>query len=218
MTQEQREEQLRQVRDEVITCTKCELCKGRKNPVIGMGSHEPRVVLVGEAPGEMEDLTAKPFVGPAGAVLDERLNAIGMKREEVYICNTLKCRPPGNAKPTVAQKEACESFLTRQIEALQPEIIVCLGNHAASSILNLFGRGDVKGSIGSIHGQVFEPDDLFKQHSMSVGEVSMAAVKILPMYHPAAVLHNPPLARMLQEDFNKLKELTAQEPKQTPTS
>lgn len=188
---------LRDVRDDVIQCRQCELYKTRTNPVIGSGDHNADVMFVGEAPGEQEDKLAVPFVGAAGKVLDKMLASIDLKREDVYICNTIKCRPPGNADPTEEQKESCSPYLVRQIEAVQPKIIVCLGNHAAKSILTLFGHADEIEPISKMHGKLFEGDP----------NIIVAGAKIMPIFHPAAMLHNPNVGLELRKDFKSIQKV-----------
>jgi len=199
-------DKLRSVRDDVVQCIQCDLHKTRTNVVVGSGNHNADIMFVGEAPGEEEDKQAVPFVGAAGKVLDKMLASIGLKRDDVYICNTVKCRPPQNVDPTDEQKSECSSYLTRQIEAVQPKVIACLGNHATKSIMELFGCVDKIAPISKIHGQVFMPDPLFIANSLGMGEQAMAEVKIIPIYHPAAMLHNPPIAEHLRRDFKKLEE------------
>ena len=198
---------LRGIRDDVTQCIQCDLCKTRINPVVGYGSHNADIMFVGEAPGEEEDKQAMPFVGAAGHVLNKLLAYIGLKREDIYICNTVKCRPPGNADPTDEQKRECSSYLTRQIDAIKPKVIVCLGNHATKSILELFGAVDKVQPISKIHGQLFAPDKSFIEASVALSQFNLADIKIMPIYHPAAMLHNPPLAEALRSDFKKLKNL-----------
>ena len=195
-------ELLRAVRDDVVQCIQCDLCKTRRNVVVGYGNHNADIMFIGEAPGEEEDKMALPFVGPAGNVLDKLLFSIGLKREDVYICNTVKCRPPMNADPTDEQKNECASYLTRQIEAIRPKIIACLGNHAARSVLTLFGLADRTEPISKMHGQIYVPGELFKVNSSD----GLENTKIMPIFHPAAMLHNPALAMSLKSDFKKLKE------------
>lgn len=198
-------DKLRSIRDDVVQCRQCDLYKTRTNPVIGFGNYDADIMFVGEAPGEEEDKKALPFIGAAGRVLDKLLAYIGLKREDVYICNTIKCRPPNNVDPTEEQKKECISYLTRQIEAIKPKVIVCLGNHAIKSVLEMFGAIDKIQPISKIHGQVFNPDPLFQESSRRLGSFEMADMKIMPLYHPAAMLHNPPLKQVLKSDFMKLK-------------
>ena len=188
-------DELRSIRDDVVQCTQCDLHKSRTNPVVGSGAHEADILFIGEAPGEEEDKKALPFVGAAGKVLDKMLKHIGLERDDVYIANTIKCRPPGNADPTEEQKNECLSYLTRQIEAIDPKVVVCMGNHATKSIFNLFGLEKKLEPISKIHGKLFQADPIMFPNG----------VKVMPVYHPAAMLHNPPLAQELRKDFKKLK-------------
>jgi uracil-DNA glycosylase len=187
-------EELRSIRDDVIQCTQCDLYKTRINPVVGSGNHNADILFIGEAPEE-EDKTAVPFVGSAGKVLDKMLVYIGMKREDIYITNILKCRPPNNDDPTKEQKDNCSSYLIRQVEAIKPKVVVCLGNHATKSIMNMFGLESKIESISKIHGKLFQVDPV----------LFPSGIKVMPLYHPAAMLHNPPLAEELRKDFKKLK-------------
>lgn len=187
------EEGISEIEKEVENCRKCELWKTRKNPVPGGGAIPPRVMFIGEAPGFNEDQQGKPFVGRAGQVLDELLEMIGLKREEVFITNVLKCRPPGNRDPQPEEIKACTPYLDRQISLLKPKIIVALGNFATSYIMERFGMK--MESIGKVHGKVFKISNL------------MLSAKIIPMYHPAVVLRNPNLRASLVEDFRVLKEV-----------
>jgi len=191
-------ELLRGVRDDVTKCMQCDLYKSRTNPVVGSGNHNADILLVGEAPGEEEDKQAIPFVGPAGKILDKMLAYINLSREDIYICNTVKCRPPANADPTQEQKNECSSYLIRQVEAIKPIVIVCMGNHATKSIMDMFGLESKVEPISRIHGKLFHTDPVLFPDG----------VKVMPIYHPAAMLHNPPLAQELRKDFKKLAAAT----------
>ena len=196
-------DKLRSIRDDVVQCTQCDLYKTRKNPVIGSGDHNADIMFVGEAPGEQEDKLAVPFIGAAGKVLDKMLASIDLKRDDVYICNTIKCRPPNNADPTDEQKEECSSYLSRQIDAVQPKVIVCLGNHAAKSILTLFGQSDKIEPLSKMSGELIDIDAVYAE---GLGlKVLVGGTKIMPLLHPAALLHNPPLGTKMRGDFKKLK-------------
>ena len=129
----------KQLEDAVANCRKCSLWKTRSNPVVGGGSKDAKVMFIGEAPGYWEDVKGRPFVGRAGRVLDELLESINLSREEVYITNILKCRPPNNRNPLQSEIEACTPYLDRQIELMNPEIIATLGNFALSYISEKFG-------------------------------------------------------------------------------
>ena len=173
----------------VATCQACKLCEGRKNTVFGAGqapadaNAAPQAdwLIVGEAPGENEDRTGEPFVGQAGKLLDNMLKAIGQERHRnVYIANVIKCRPPGNRNPEVGEVAQCEPYLRRQIELLQPKIILAMGRFAANSLLQE-SRPDVhKLPLGKLRGQV--------HHYASAGR----SVPVIATYHPAYLLRNLP--------------------------
>ena len=126
---------LAEIREEVSTCKACSLCEGRTNVVFGEGNPHARVMIIGEAPGKNEDLQGKPFVGAAGKFLDELLEVAGLKREDVFIANVLKCRPPSNRNPKPEEIEACATFLRQQTQTISPDVIVTLGNFATQFIL-----------------------------------------------------------------------------------
>jgi len=165
-------------------CRECSLCETRTNVVFGVGSHDAEVLFIGEGPGANEDLQGEPFVGKAGMLLDDMLAIIGMKRENVYIANIVKCRPPNNRDPLTVEQDACIGWLRRQTALLRPKIIVCLGRIAAMKLI----REDFK--ITREHGQWFEK----------------AGVQMMAMYHPAALLRDP---HRRPEAFDDLKVLQA---------
>jgi DNA polymerase len=155
----------------VAACQACGLCKSRRNTVFGVGDRQADWLVVGEAPGEMEDLQGEPFVGPAGKLLDNMLRAIGLGRHEnVYIANVLKCRPPGNRNPEPAEVVQCEPYLRRQVALLQPKIILAMGRFAVQSLL-----GSTE-PIGKLRGQIHH----------------YAGVPVVVTYHPAYLLRNLP--------------------------
>ncbi|MCD6233028.1 uracil-DNA glycosylase, partial [bacterium] len=117
------EKELRKIKEEIINCQKCPLFKTRIYPVVGEGNHKAKIIFIGEAPGANEDRTGRPFCGRAGEVLDKLLAGIGIRREDVYICNLLKCRPPGNRDPKPEEIEACSPYLMRQIKLINPQVI-----------------------------------------------------------------------------------------------
>jgi DNA polymerase len=170
-------------------CTKCRLAEGRTQVVFGVGDPEADLMFVGEAPGFHEDKQGIPFVGQAGKLLDKLLAGIGLLRKDVYIANTVKCRPPGNRDPQPDEKQACEPFLFRQIELIRPKVIATLGNHATKQ---LSGR---ETGITRVHGQ---------PQRLNVGSL---AVVLYPLYHPAAALYTPAMFKVLEEDFARLPEL-----------
>ncbi len=175
------EEILREVAAEVSTCSKCKLCKGRTKAVPGEGSPHAKVMFIGEGPGFQEDKQGRPFIGPAGQLLDELLASINLKRANVFIANVVKCRPPGNRDPEPEEIAACNEYLDRQIAALQPQVIVTLGRY---SMAKFFGNE----RVSVIHGRARKKD----------GYICIA------MYHPAAALHNPDLKSVIREDFKKI--------------
>ncbi len=190
-------EKMKAIKDEVVACRKCGLCEFRKQnnyfPVIGQGDHNARIMLVGEAPGLNEAKTGRPFCGAAGKVLDELLESAGFKREEVYIGNILKDRPPQNRNPESAEIAACTPYLERQIEIIRPKVIGAMGNFAAAFLLEKYGlKNKIKG-IGAIHGQIFAVN------------ASFGDLAIVPLYHPAAAVYNANMKDMLKNDFAVLK-------------
>ena len=184
---------INQIRKEIQNCRKCSLWKKRKNLVIGEGNVNAKVMFIGEAPGDKEDLLSKPFVGKAGKLLDELLQYVEFKRSEVYITNILKCRPPKNRNPKSAEISACTSYLDRQIENIQPKIIATLGNFATSYILKKYQFKVEK--IGKIHGKIYPLKSVTFE------------CKIIPLYHPAAAVYNPKSKSILMKDFKSIKKL-----------
>lgn len=171
---------------QVRTCQKCVLAQGRTNAVPGEGPEDAEILFIGEAPGFHEDRQGRPFVGAAGQFLEELLGKIGLKREQVYIANVVKCRPPGNRDPQPAEVEACRPYLDRQIELLHPKLIVTLGRFSME-------RYFPGASISRIHGQ-----------PKRVGNVIY-----YPMFHPAAALHQPRWRSLVEQDTLKIPELLA---------
>ena len=165
-------------------CMQCRLCAMRTNVVPGEGSGKSRIMFVGEGPGRDEDLQGRPFVGAAGQLLDRMLDAIGLKREEVYICNVVKCRPPNNRTPEESEALSCLPFLREQFVLLQPKIIVCLGATAAKYLC------DPEIRIARERGRLREKKGVW----------------FLPTYHPAALLRDPPKKKEAWEDLKTLRE------------
>ena len=170
--------------EECMNCQKCGLAETRHNVVFGEGSRTAEVMFIGEGPGEQEDLTGRPFVGRAGQLLDDMLEIIGLKRENVFIGNMVKCRPPQNRDPLNIEQDACIGYLRNQVALLRPKIIVCLGRIAAMKLI----REDFK--ITREHGQWTEK----------------AGVWMMAIYHPSALLRDP---RKRPESFEDLKTLQA---------
>jgi DNA polymerase len=172
---------------EIAVCPKCDLAKTRTHAVPGEGNPNADIVFIGEGPGFYEDQQARPFVGAAGKFLDELLASIGLRRQDVYIGNVIKCRPPNNRDPLPGEIAACTPWLERQIEIIRPRVVVTLGRFS----MNRYFPGQ---SIGRIHGQ-----------PRRVGDVT-----VVPMYHPAAALHQGSLRRTIEQDFQKLPALLAE--------
>lgn len=194
-----RTELLREIRDEVWHFKESPLyeerVQNRMYPVIGEGSHNAKIMLIGEAPGKTEAQTGRPFAGSAGRVLDELLASVGIVRKEVYITNIVKDRPTGNRDPSPEEIALYAPFLNRQIEIIKPAIIVMLGRYAMRYIMERFGLPDAIAPISKIHGAVYD------------GRASYGNIKVIPMYHPATVLYKPELKEELMDDFKILKKL-----------
>ena len=185
------------LRARVDACRACELCQTRTQTVFGVGDHSARLLIVGEAPGAEEDRLGEPFVGPAGRLLDEMLRAIGLQRQQVYICNILKCRPPRNADPTPAQAAACRPYLERQIALVAPQLILAVGRIAAQNLLQ------VATPIGRLRGQC---------HSIQIGEAG-GRVPVWVTYHPAYLLRSPREKARAWDDLKAVRRwLEAEQP------
>jgi uracil-DNA glycosylase family 4 len=175
-------ESLQDIRTDLGDCRRCKLASGRKHIVFGKGNAGARIVFVGEGPGFEEDQKGEPFVGAAGQLLTKIIEAIKLDREQVYICNIIKCRPPGNRNPEPVEIEACSPFLERQLAAIKPEFICALGKFAAQTLLK------TKQPISRLRGRFYD----FK------------GIKLLPTYHPAFLLRNPDKKRDVWEDMKML--------------
>jgi uracil-DNA glycosylase len=169
----------------VRTCHRCGLADTRRNVVFGEGNSKARLVFVGEAPGEEEDLHGRPFVGRAGKVLDQLIERVGLRREDVYICNVLKCRPPQNRDPQETEIDVCRDYLFTQLDLIRPKIICTLGRHAYNTLLGVDER------ITRIRGVLTRYKD----------------VMLLPTYHPSFLLRNQGKIRDVWEDMDHLKRL-----------
>ncbi|NPA23845.1 MAG: uracil-DNA glycosylase [Crenarchaeota archaeon] len=182
---------------EILSCTKCPLHRYRRRPVPGEGKLDAEIMIVGEAPGEKEDEQGRPFVGPAGQLLTRILNSLGVSREQVYITNIVKCRPPENRDPTPEEIRSCLPYLIRQIQIIKPKVIICLGRHSAREILKLCGlRESEVSQISKIRGKVFNVKFMGQQD-----------IIVVPTYHPAAALYNPRLRSYITEDIKKAVEI-----------
>ncbi len=169
---------------QIRVCPKCDLSQSRTNAVPGEGPENAEIMFIGEAPGFHEDRQGRPFVGAAGQYLDELLKLIGMDRTKVYITNVVKCRPPQNRDPRPDEMEACRPYLDRQIELIQPKVIITISRYAMA-------RWFPDKKISEIHG-----------HPKRFGNLV-----VLPMYHPAAALHQPSLKPQLEADFRRIPQI-----------
>jgi len=186
-------EQMEKIADQIRRCVRCPLWKGRKKAVPGAGSVGSAVMLVGEAPGYWEDVKGLPFVGAAGKVLDGLLEWIGLRRETVFITNVVKCRPPGNRVPHQLEIKTCTSlYLDRQIGLIKPKVIVTLGRHSTAYVLCKAGFDEIV-SISDFRGKVYDV------------KLERLRLAVVPMYHPASVLHDPKYREELEKDFQLLK-------------
>ena len=168
----------------VIHCEKCALAKQRRHVVFGEGNLKADIMFIGEGPGAREDELGRPFVGPAGRLLDKMLLEIGLKRGDVYIANVVKCRPPNNRDPQESERNACMDYLRAQVAFIKPKLIVCLGRIAAGVLL----KRDVK---------------MMKEHGTCI---RVKNFMIMPTFHPAAMLHNPDYVDGAKKDFQVLKQ------------
>lgn len=187
-------EMMKKLRDEVATCDKCILYKEATHPVIGQGSHDAKIVFIGEGPGKNEDLTGTPFCGTAGRILNELLEDVGIKREDVYICNIVKHRPPGNRDPKPDEIAACVPYLDRQIDIIKPKVLCTLGRFAAYYIMEKYNLTDQIVTISKMHG---------KRYSTTAPH---GQIDVIPLYHPAVAAYNGGMKTNLKQDFQILKE------------
>jgi DNA polymerase len=198
-TAAERREKLKAVWRQAQGCTKCpQLAASRQTVVFGSGNADADLMFVGEAPGANEDKQGLPFVGQAGRLLDTLLEEIGLARADVFICNVLKCRPPGNRDPLPQEIDACQDYLFRQLELIEPRVVCTLGNFSTKLL-----RGDPTG-ITRLHGREEER------------RIGPRRVRLFPIYHPAAALYTPKMLEVLREDFNRLPALLALDPPQQP--
>ena len=179
------EREIQKIKLQVTKCTKCELSETRNNSVPGKGNYKADVIFVGEAPGKNEDMNGEPFIGIAGKKLTMALESAGVTREEVYITNIVKCRPPKNRVPTITERDTCKNYLEKEIEIIKPKIICILGNTAFNSLLNGNEITKFRGKIAKKNNQLY---------FLSV--------------HPAATIYNQKLISVLKKDMRKLFKLT----------
>ena len=172
---------------EIAACQKCALARGRDRTVPGEGPEDAAIMFIGEAPGYHENRLGRPFVGAAGKFLDKLLASIDMQRDDVYICNVIKCRPPNNRDPLPDEIKSCQAYLDRQIDLIKPRLIVTLGRHSMA-------RYFPKATISKIHGV----------------PKRLGGLTVLPLFHPAAALHQPKYRTLIEEDFLKLPHILAQ--------
>ena len=198
-TAAERREELKAVWRQAQSCTNCpQLAAARQTVVFGSGNADADLMIVGEAPGANEDKQGLPFVGQAGRLLDTLLEEIGLARGDVFIANVLKCRPPGNRDPMPQEIDACQDYLFRQLELIEPRVVCTLGNFSTKLL-----RGDPTG-ITRLHGRE------------EVRRIGPRRVRLYPIYHPAAALYTPKMLEVLREDFARLPALLALDPPEQP--
>ncbi len=198
-TAAERREELKAVWRQAQSCTNCpQLASTRQTVVFGSGNADADLMFVGEAPGANEDKQGLPFVGQAGRLLDTLLEEIGLARGDVFIANVLKCRPPGNRDPLPQEIDACQDYLFRQMELIEPKVVCTLGNFSTKLL-----RGDPTG-ITRLHGRE------------EVRRVGPRRVRLYPIYHPAAALYTPKMLDILREDFARLPDLLALDAPEQP--
>lgn len=190
-------DRLQQLRAEIGECTRCRLCEGRTHLVFGVGHPSAQLMFVGEAPGRDEDRKGEPFVGRAGQLLDKIIEAMQLKRQEVYIANVVKCRPPENRNPAPDEIATCEPFLLRQIEIIKPKVIVCLGTFAAQTLLG------TEAKISSLRSR-FHPWPSATLKARFETSLVENSIQVMPTYHPAFLLRNPNMKRAVWEDMQKV--------------
>jgi uracil-DNA glycosylase len=196
----ERREELKAVWRQASSCTKCpQLASTRQTVVFGSGNADADLMFVGEAPGRNEDEQGVPFVGQAGRLLEQLLGEIGLERGDVFIANLLKCRPPGNRDPLPQEIDACQDYLFRQLELIEPRVVCTLGNFSTKLL-----RADPATGITRLHGR----DE--------VRTIGPRAVRLYPIFHPAAALYTPKLLEVLRADFERLPELLALDPPPQP--
>ncbi|MFZ2763701.1 MAG: uracil-DNA glycosylase, partial [Minisyncoccia bacterium] len=199
---DERDEALKKIKDEVVGLSASPLYASRIEnkyfPVIGEGSHTAEIMFIGEAPGENEAKTGRPFCGRAGKVLDDLLVSVGIERKDVYVTNIVKDRPPANRDPLPDEIEIYGPFLDRQIEIIKPKVVATLGRFSMQYVMNRYGLGFELDSISKLHGKVF---DINFSATRTGGPADTNGGKFVPLYHPAAAIYNQHLLDTLKEDF-----------------
>jgi uracil-DNA glycosylase len=199
-TAAERREELKAVWRQASACTRCpQLAATRQTVVFGSGNADADLMFVGEAPGANEDRQGVPFVGQAGRLLDTLLEEIGLTRGDVFVVNVLKCRPPGNRDPLPQEIEACQDYLFRQLELIEPRVVCTLGNFSTKLL-----RGDPMTGITRLHGRE------------EIRRIGPRRVRLYPIYHPAAALYTPKMLDTLRADFERLPALLALDPPEQP--
>lgn len=193
----ERDDSLKKIKEEILGFSASPLYAYREAnkyfPVIGEGSHSAEIMFIGEAPGENEAKTGRPFCGRAGKILDELLNSVGIKREDVYVTNIVKDRPPKNRDPLPSEIDLYAPFLDRQIEIIKPKVVATLGRFSMQYVMHRYGLEWELGPISKIHGKIFET---------KLGDDKLS---VIPLYHPAAAIYNQSLLKTLKDDFAVLK-------------
>ena len=194
----ERRELLKAVYEEARECERCPLHQTRTQVVFGSGNADAGLMFIGEAPGANEDRMGVPFVGQAGKLLEKLLGEIGMERGDVFICNVLRCRPPDNRDPHPNEIDACQDYLFRTVEQIEPNVVCTLGNFSTKLL-----RADTTG-ISRLHGRE------------EVRPIGPRSVRLYPLYHPAAALYTPSMLETLRSDFHRIPELLALGPPEQP--
>jgi uracil-DNA glycosylase len=190
---EEKKQAMQELSEQINSCEKCELHKTRNKPLIGDGLVNTRILVIGESPGYYEDIENKAFVGEAGKILDQLLDSISLKRQDIYITNVLKCHPPRNHNPNRKEIDSCINYLHKQIDIIKPRLIVTLGKFASKEIFAKYKLEFTK--ISEMRGKVFETATLFGK------------IKIISLFHPAVACYHSEMLDTLKEDFKKLGEI-----------
>ena len=191
MDVKEKQQKISKLRAQIAACTRCPLHKTRTNTVPGEGDVSAQIMFIGEAPGRNEDLQGKPFVGRAGDVFDKLLNSIGITRDQIYLCNILKCRPPENRNPLSSEISSCVGSLDLQIKIVSPKVICTMGNFATTYIFDKFQIPPAK--ISSVAGKIIAVETLF------------GSIKIVPLFHPAVATYDVNKTNLLIDQFQVLK-------------